>query len=193
MSLFAPLSALLASKAGTAAAAGLAVATATAGVATASAVLAEDTDETIVQQEETGELLTDDTSQGDLTDGEGDLTGGDGDDLTGEGDELTLEGELEEEEGPDEAGLENRSDTANRVQEVVSERDSYESGRDFGQAVSSAARGDGSEEEAPGAHGRARAEESRSKGQPGDEETVSGDATGGDDTSGSDDTSGDEG
>ena len=44
-------------------------------------------------------------------------------------------------EGSDGQGEANRSETANRVHEVIAERDTFESGRDFGKAVSRAARG----------------------------------------------------
>lgn len=167
MSLFAPLSALLASKAGTAAAAGLAVATATAGVATAAAVLPDDADPdrtAVEQDDDSGNATNDDILTSDL-EGEQAQTDGDGTE------DVNLLAETDDESGePDEAGLENRSDTANRVQEVVAERDSYESGREFGAAVSSAASGDDGEDDAPGAHGRDRADEARGEsGRPADD------------------------
>ena len=148
MSLLAPLSAALATKAGTVAAAGLAVATATAGIATATNVISDDElQPTVAEAAEEEEEKEEE-------------------ELVEEKLEVV---EDEGEEGPDEAGLENRSDTANRVHEVIAERDTFESGRDFGQAVSSAARGDDTEDgDAPGAEGRDRAEQARSQDSDGE-------------------------
>ena len=82
----------------------------------------------------------------------------------------------DDESGPSEQGLANRSATANAVQDVIAERkadpEAFESGRQFGQAVSEAARGaNGSSDKAARGEGANNGNRGNARGGGEDEAT----------------------
>lgn len=136
MAAFESLSAFLATKLG-AAAAGVALTSATVGVAAATGTLPDEAADAATVAEERGDA-----------------------DL----DTLVVEGEVETE--THEQGELHRSDVADAVLEVITGRDGYETGREFGEAVSSAAReANGSGEAGQAEERRAEAEQRRADAQ----------------------------